>query len=66
MRSGLKYLSVYMAIGELFGFVVIILMIFFGGPELIGRCYLSLDVVTLLIKRLDLAVWRAASAHCPK
>jgi len=42
-----------MAIGELFGFVIIILVIFLGGPELIGRCYLSLDIVILLIKRLD-------------
>jgi len=42
-----------MAIWELLSFVVIILVIFFGGPELIGRCYLSLDIVILLIKRLD-------------
>jgi hypothetical protein len=41
-----------MAVGQFFGFVVIILMVFFSRPELISLRNFGFDIVAFFLKRL--------------
>ena len=51
--NGLENFSVNVAVGQFFGFIVIILVVIFCRPELIGLGYFSFNVVAHFLKCLD-------------